>query len=114
MAAPLSEKGVELERTLGYFQFNRDCDDEEVRIFHTCLTWCFVSLAWGLQQHLERSGNPNGMFADIAWISKPYTLQIQTNSITQQSAQFQRTVVVKHLHILIKTTLISLWIDGDM
>ena len=32
MAAPLAEKGVELERTLGYFQFNRDCDDEEVRI----------------------------------------------------------------------------------
>ena len=32
MAAPLAEKGVELERTLGYFQFNRDCDDEEVRM----------------------------------------------------------------------------------
>ena len=32
MAAPLAEKGVDLERTLGYFQFNRDCDDEEVRI----------------------------------------------------------------------------------
>jgi len=31
MAAPLSEKGVELERTLGFFQFNRDVDDEEVR-----------------------------------------------------------------------------------
>ena len=33
MAAPLSEKGVELERTLGFFQFNRDVDDEEVRTF---------------------------------------------------------------------------------
>ena len=33
MAAPLSEKGVELERTLGFFQFNRDVDDEEVRAF---------------------------------------------------------------------------------
>ncbi|KAM7448230.1 hypothetical protein ABFA07_003643 [Porites harrisoni] len=32
MAAPLAEKGVELERTLGYFQFNRDCDDEEAWI----------------------------------------------------------------------------------
>ena len=31
MAAPLSEKGVELERTLGFFQFNRDVADEEVR-----------------------------------------------------------------------------------
>ena len=37
MAAPLSEKGVELERTLGYFQFNRDVDDEEVKRFHTSL-----------------------------------------------------------------------------
>ena len=37
MAAPLSEKGVELERTLGYFQFNRDVDDEEVNRFHTIL-----------------------------------------------------------------------------
>ena len=36
MAAPLAEKGVELERTLGYFQFNRDCDDEEVRILIVC------------------------------------------------------------------------------
>lgn len=34
MAAPLADKGSELERTLGYFQFNRDVDDEEVRIFH--------------------------------------------------------------------------------
>ena len=34
MAAPLSEQGVELERTLGYFQFNRDVDDEEVRKIH--------------------------------------------------------------------------------
>lgn len=34
MAAPLSEKGVELERTLGYFQFNRDVDDEEVGTIH--------------------------------------------------------------------------------
>lgn len=32
MAAPLSHKGVELERTLGYFQFNRDVDDEEAWI----------------------------------------------------------------------------------
>ncbi|XP_015748733.1 PREDICTED: spectrin beta chain, non-erythrocytic 1-like [Acropora digitifera] len=32
MAAPLSEQGVELERTLGYFQFNRDVDDEEAWI----------------------------------------------------------------------------------
>ena len=39
MAAPLSEKGVELERTLGYFQFNRDVDDEEVRTFHTGVAW---------------------------------------------------------------------------
>ena len=38
MAAPLQEKGVELERTLGFFQFNRDCDDEEVRNFHTRLS----------------------------------------------------------------------------
>lgn len=37
MAAPLSEKGVELERTLGFFQFNRDVDDEEVRTFKLCL-----------------------------------------------------------------------------
>ena len=37
MAAPLSEKGVELERTLGYFQFNRDVDDEEVKRFQTIL-----------------------------------------------------------------------------
>lgn len=37
MAAPLSEKGVELERTLGFFQFNRDVDDEEVRTFRLCL-----------------------------------------------------------------------------
>ena len=37
MAAPLSEKGVELERTLGYFQFNRDVDDEEVKRIHTSL-----------------------------------------------------------------------------
>ncbi|KAJ7388705.1 hypothetical protein OS493_036144 [Desmophyllum pertusum] len=29
MSAPLSEKGVELERTLGFFQFNRDVADEE-------------------------------------------------------------------------------------
>ena len=36
MAAPLAEKGVELERTLGYFQFNRDCDDEEVRMLILC------------------------------------------------------------------------------
>ena len=36
MAAPLAEKGVELERTLGYFQFNRDCDDEEVRMLIFC------------------------------------------------------------------------------
>ena len=36
MAAPLAEKGVELERTLGYFQFNRDCDDEEVRMSVLC------------------------------------------------------------------------------
>lgn len=34
MAAPLSEQGIELERTLGYFQFNRDVDDEEVRKVH--------------------------------------------------------------------------------
>lgn len=32
MAAPLAEKGVDLERTLGYFQFNRDVDDEEAWI----------------------------------------------------------------------------------
>lgn len=30
MAAPMADKGVELERTLGFFQFNRDCGDEEV------------------------------------------------------------------------------------
>ena len=42
MAAPLSEKGVELERTLGYFQFNRDVDDEEVKRFHTILAWCLA------------------------------------------------------------------------
>lgn len=42
MAAPLSEKGVELERTLGYFQFNRDVDDEEVKRFHTSLEWCLA------------------------------------------------------------------------
>ena len=52
MAAPLAEKGVELERTLGYFQFNRDCDDEEVRMSILCkwaddlvgLLWCWVRL----------------------------------------------------------------------
>ena len=52
MAAPLAEKGVELERTLGYFQFNRDCDDEEVRMSMLCkwaddlvgLLWCWVRL----------------------------------------------------------------------
>ena len=37
MAAPLAEKGVDLERTLGYFQFNRDVDDEEVRKIHIYL-----------------------------------------------------------------------------
>ena len=42
MAAPLSEKGVELERTLGYFQFNRDVDDEEVKRSHTILAWCLA------------------------------------------------------------------------
>ena len=42
MAAPLSEKGVELERTLGYFQFNRDVDDEEVKRFYTSLEWCLA------------------------------------------------------------------------
>ena len=36
MAAPLSEKGVELERTLGFFQFNRDVDDEEVSMLRLC------------------------------------------------------------------------------
>ena len=52
MAAPLAEKGVDLERTLGYFQFNRDCDDEEVRILTLCkwtddpgrLLWWWVRL----------------------------------------------------------------------
>lgn len=52
MAAPLAEKGVELERTLGYFQFNRDCNDEEVRILILCkwaddpggLLWWWVQL----------------------------------------------------------------------
>ena len=52
MAAPLAEKGVDLERTLGYFQFNRDCDDEEVRMSILCkwaddlvgLLWCWVRL----------------------------------------------------------------------
>ena len=37
MAAPLSEKGVDIERSLNYFQFNRDVDDEEVGIIHMLL-----------------------------------------------------------------------------
>ena len=44
MAAPLSEKGVELERTLGFFQFNRDVDDEEV----STLRLCFYEIKLGV------------------------------------------------------------------
>lgn len=33
MVVLLFEKGVELECMLGFFQFNRDVDDEEVRMF---------------------------------------------------------------------------------
>lgn len=33
MVVLLFEKGVELECIFGFFQFNRDVDDEEVRMF---------------------------------------------------------------------------------
>lgn len=34
MVVLLFEKGVELECIFGYFQFNRDVDDEEVKRFY--------------------------------------------------------------------------------
>ena len=57
MAAPLAEKGVELERTLGYFQFNRDCDDEEVRMLILC-KWADDPeglLGWWVRLDLHRA-----------------------------------------------------------
>jgi len=50
MAAPLQEKGVELERTLGYFQFNRDVDDEEVKTSHIVLHDVFWSKSTWLKR----------------------------------------------------------------
>ena len=46
MAAPLSEKGVDIERSLNYFQFNRDVDDEEVGIIHMLLRECTFVKLW--------------------------------------------------------------------
>ena len=57
MAAPLAEKGVDLERTLGYFQFNRDCDDEEVRMLILC-KWADDPgglLGWWVRLDLHRA-----------------------------------------------------------
>ena len=34
MAAPLAEKGMQMEKDLAYFQFNRDVSDEVVRTFN--------------------------------------------------------------------------------